>query len=201
MVISATTHCDEKLADSYTTIVHPMRRFVLKSNSDFASRVSNVFHGLSSLESNHNKWMTLNETHDSFESVNNSAKNTSVLFKKPSVPALRRRRRPLFYKRNTETWIKYSLKDIPISSDATNAVVAFQFLDELRKRKKNEESDDVLSQDDRIVFRKPSKKNFTVASATTVREVDEPISQQSQSINSVVNIKLDHLQNDPEDSS
>jgi len=200
------------LVNTHTKIVHPVKSFALKSSMEFASRSLSVFNDLNTIEMNHNAWVSENETHDSFDLNNNNIPPpvTSDTFKKPFAPVPRKRKSSFFpYKRNVRKWIKYSLEDVPISSDATNTAVALQFLDELRKKKEKNIIEE-NSSDDQVVFRKPSKRlsnvNNTIDSASTsTNEVWEQ-HPESEKIplkklkTSNSNIKLLHLQDDFDDA-
>ncbi|XP_078271301.1 U5 small nuclear ribonucleoprotein TSSC4 [Rhinoraja longicauda] len=92
-------------------------------------------------------------------------RQSSALCKKPSsVPD---------YLLHPERWTKYSLEDVPETSNKKNTAVAFEFMDGLKKQRKekptmdfnesftstfNQESDGVAS---KILFTKPSKPEMT----------------------------------------
>ncbi|XP_051885007.1 protein TSSC4 [Pristis pectinata] len=92
-------------------------------------------------------------------------RQSSVLCKKPhSVPD---------YLLHPERWTKYSLEDVPETSNKKNTAVAFEFMDVLKKQRKekfttdfnesstsccNQESDSVAG---KILFTKPSKPEMT----------------------------------------
>lgn len=199
MVNNSSERSDDNLVNSvdksHTTIIKPVKSFALQSNTQFACRASDVFQKLGSLEQDHTTWMSLNETYESFEVNNNAVENSSELsvFKKPFMRASSNRRAAIPYKRNMKKWVKYSLKDIPLSSDASNAAVAFQFLDELRRKKEEKIQGEVLTEDGKVMFRKNVRKTAAVASLLA-RKDNANSSVPYKSSGSVV--KLDHLQDD-----
>lgn len=213
---------------SHPGILHPVKSFELKSNNTFAGRASDVFNRLSSLENEHSMWMASNETHGSFETDDVSVESipdtstsdpfkktcpttdtfkkpctsTSDTFKRPYLPVRRNREHGFISKnKNTRVWRKYSLKDVPLTSDAKNAAVAFQFLNELRKKREESSSNETASDDGKVTFRKPVKKNLvqpTSSSHNKVSSSSETVTEKlSESINS--SIKLGHLQDEFED--
>ncbi|GFQ92718.1 uncharacterized protein TNCT_138171 [Trichonephila clavata] len=200
--------------------------FVLKSSSEFANRSESVFGELQILEKHHETWISKNETIDVFEEPDNndvmqnaesSKKHTaqqrkrkyklhdseldSKLFAKPfPMKEMRRKSFPLF-KRKSQRWIRYSLKDTPLSSDATNTAVALQFIDEIRKRK--EQKVDITENTEKIMFKKPanlkhrpSKAINTIGFSLFDKSSNEmtEISIGDQPKN--VHIELSHLQDD-----
>lgn len=205
--------------NSHTRIIQPAERFVLKSSSEFASRSVNIFNSLNYLEMDHKDWMSHNETYTSFEDHNNNEviHTPANEFKKPFAPLPQKRKAnlfsPLTVKRNMKKWIKYSLADVPISSDATNAAVALEFLSELRKKKDEEEMEVTSSTDEKIVFSKPKKLDSKLCDTTAasgsfslINEISDQNSQCSQRASSqkaigfMSRVTLQHLHEDLEDS-
>lgn len=95
--------------------------------------------------------------------------DSDYVFKKP-FPARNWKRNassaPNFGKQ-PKKWTKYSLEDVPVSSDATNAAAAFQFLNELKSRK--EQTVDAEDNTDKIVFKKPKPKERSAVSRIKTR--------------------------------
>ncbi|GFS78958.1 uncharacterized protein NPIL_494811 [Nephila pilipes] len=207
--------------------------FVLKSTSEFANRSDNVFGKLQALEKHHETWISENKTIDVIEESNDpdlmlneeSSKkylagkqckrkckndNTeldSKLFKKPfPVKEQKRKASMAHFKRKSQKWIRYSLKDTPLSSDATNTAVALQFIDEIRKKK--EQKPDETENTEKILFKKPihikhrpSKisnsmgcSSFVSVSHAKSSNEMPTVSNEDQPKN--VNIELSHLQDD-----
>lgn len=128
--------------------------------------------------------------------------STIDTFKKPFLPVRRNRKHDFISKnKNTRVWRKYSLKDVPLTSDAKNAAVAFQFLNELRKQKEESSSNETASDDGKVTFRKPVKRNLfqsTSSPRNKVSSISKTVTEKlSENINS--SIKLDHLQDEIED--
>lgn len=205
--------------------------FVLKSSSEFANRSEGVFGQLQILEKHHETWISENKTIDVSEEPDNhdSIPNTelskeyeagqqykrkcencdadSKLFKKP-FPGKEPRRKPYFplFRRKSQRWIRYSLKDTPLSSDATNTAVALQFIDEIRKRK--EQKLDITENVEKIIFKKPTNllhrpsKAISAIGSSSFGSVSHAKSSNEMSQISIgdqpknVNIELSHLQDD-----
>ncbi|XP_035204379.1 protein TSSC4-like [Stegodyphus dumicola] len=190
------------------------QNFCLKGSKEFASRSGNVFGELEILEKNHETWVSENYTHDCFEEPASSTEICvkTEIFKKPTIVPLSKRRSDLRFKRRSQKWTYYSLADVPITSDATNAAVAVQFLNELRKRHENNNDGEKSQNEGKIMFSKPTRKrsrrfphtessesatseteNFT--NLTINKEERAPKVQKVYKLSSI-NVKLDHLQND-----
>ncbi|KAF8790948.1 protein TSSC4-like [Argiope bruennichi] len=168
--------------------------FSLKATSEFAARSGDVFGRLQALEQRHETWVSEHETVESYDEPNIlDMQEDSEAFKKP-LPARQRKRkcsrcqdsdksgqvsysfkRPFPVKQESsvpqfklqpQKWKKYSLEDIPLSSDATNTAVALQFLDEIRQRKQQSESN-IADDSKKIVFNKPLHKKQKIAPDST----------------------------------
>ncbi|GBL76855.1 hypothetical protein AVEN_12545-1 [Araneus ventricosus] len=168
--------------------------FSLKSTSEFAARSGDVFGKLQVLEKKHETWISENETVESYEEPNTlDTQEDSEAFKKP-LPARQWKRKclesqdadkneqvPNFFKKpfpvkqkssvpqfklQPQKWKKYSLENIPLSSDATNTAVALQFIDEIRRHKEQPESN-ISENSDKIVFNKPLQKKQKTAPDST----------------------------------
>ncbi|GFY55055.1 uncharacterized protein TNIN_26011 [Trichonephila inaurata madagascariensis] len=169
------------------------KNFVLKSSSEFANRSENVFGELQVLEKHHETWISKNKTISVFEEPD----NIDVMQNAESKQ--RRKTFPLF-KRKSQRWIRYSLKDTPLSSDATNTAVALQFIDEIRKRK--EQKVDITENSEKIMFKKPTnlKKRPSKAISAIGSLFDKSSNEMTKT--SVgdrpknVHIELSHLQED-----
>ncbi|XP_054721929.1 uncharacterized protein LOC129231594 [Uloborus diversus] len=148
------------------------RSFSLKSNADFASRSTGVFGELSVLEQNHETWMSQNETVETFEETTDKDLVDSDVFKKPTVAIKRRKRCAALSLDRKPKWTKYSLEDIPLSSDATNTAVAMQFLSDLRK--KREEKCEDAETAGKIVFKKPKMRMKTKVECSAVHFGSNP---------------------------
>ncbi|KFM74458.1 Protein TSSC4, partial [Stegodyphus mimosarum] len=191
------------------------QNFCLKGSKEFASRSVNVFGELEVLEKNHETWVSENYTHDCFEEP---VSNTEIcvkteIFKKPTfVPPLKRRSN-LRFKRRSQKWTYYSLADVAITSDATNAAVAVEFLNELRKRDEYNNDGESSQNEGKIMFSKPTQKRSrhfphtasSSESATSesenftnliINKEERPSKLQKMYKLSSNNVKLDHLQND-----
>lgn len=205
--------------NSHTKIVRPVSCFVLKSSSEFTSRSVDVFSSLNTLENKHQTWVSNNETHETFDDSNNHERvqDTKDVFKKPFAPLPIKRKTTHISRnrRNMKKWIKYSLADVPLSSDATNSAVAFQFLSELRKKKEAEETGVTSSTDEKLVFCKPKKKkrysktcNSNVASSSVSGSDSITSDRNSQCLEKFScqngedkpNVNLMHLQDDFNDA-
>merc|ERR1712154_125899 len=61
---------------------------------------------------------------------------------------------------NPEKYTKYSLADVDLPTNNSNSQAAFAFLDEVKKRKSGESTDEVKVQEGaKFTFKKPTKKH------------------------------------------
>lgn len=129
--------------------------------------------------------------------------DSEVVFKKP-WPARSLKRKasssPNFGKQ-PKKWTKYSLEDVPVSSDATNAAAAFQFLNELKSRKEQNTDVDADDNTDKIVFKKPKQKERSAVSHVKARVVvaveddfSESCSGEEEECKTSGNVMLAHLE-------
>lgn len=128
--------------------------------------------------------------------------STSDTFKKPFLPARRNRKHDFISKnKNTRVWRKYSLRDVPLASDAKNAAVAFQFLSELRKQKEESSSNETALDDGKVTFRKPVKRNLFQSTSSPRNKVSSSSKTVTEKLSENINsgIKLDHLEDEFED--
>ncbi|GIX90658.1 protein TSSC4 [Caerostris extrusa] len=206
--------------------------FSLKSSSDFASRSGNVFGNLQLLEKHHEKWISENKVEDVVEPNNDNLTNfepfeepllkkhckrkpfkkpyglqtmrqNSNFFKKP-FPVKQKKVAVPNFKLQPQKWTKYSLEDIPVSSDASNRAVALQFINEIRKAKEVS-MPDINEAEEKITFNKPitKKQKIKVSSSTSDFTLVKPVSNSKSSTDVNIStqnkskglaVKLAHLQ-------
>ncbi|GFT00012.1 uncharacterized protein TNCV_4196831 [Trichonephila clavipes] len=123
------------------------------------------------------------------------------LFAKPFPSKEQRQKTFPLFKRKSQRWIRYSLKDTPLSSDATNTAVALQFIDEIRKRK--EQKVDITENSEKIIFKKPtnlkqrpSKAINAIGSSLFDKSSNEMTKTAVGDQPKNVHIELSHLQDD-----
>ncbi|GIY87677.1 protein TSSC4 [Caerostris darwini] len=206
--------------------------FSLKSSSDFASRSGNVFGNLQLLEKHHEKWISENKVEDVGEPNNDNLtdfepfekpllrkhckrkpfekpygretmRQNSNFFKKP-FPVKQKKVAVPNFKLQPQKWTKYSLEDIPVSSDASNRAVALQFINEIRKAKEVS-MPDINEAAEKITFNKPitKKQKIKVSSTTSDFTLVKPVSNSKSSTDVNIStqnkskglaVKLTHLQ-------
>ncbi|KAG8186637.1 hypothetical protein JTE90_021785 [Oedothorax gibbosus] len=131
----------------------------------------------------------------------------AALFKKPYPAKYLKRNAVPSFKKQPQKWTKYSLEDVPISSDATNAKAAFQFLNELKSRKEEKFDPDQDNSSDKIMFKKPKikERNATARSKTrlpplTIEELGPDSSNDEDEVlnkcKNSGNVLLAHLKED-----
>ncbi|XP_071043437.1 uncharacterized protein [Parasteatoda tepidariorum] len=184
------------------------KNFNLKGSNEFLSRSKDVFGELKSLEVAHESWISKNNTHECFPEsrdtetsefvkplnsvkVSEKRKDDSVVsFKKPMVPRnkYRKNHAPL---KGRKKWIKYSLEDVPLSSNADNTSTALAFITELRKRK--EPVHDTSDINEKLLFSKPREKvlRSKLSSSNNLSSVSSAANKNAKST-----IKLDHLEHE-----
>lgn len=207
---------------SHTKIVRPVECFTLKATTEFVTRSVDIFSSLTSLENKHQSWVSHNETHKPFEDTPvpepvqpdphvfkrpfQPVQSDPYVFKKPFAPLPLKQKAK--NKRNMRKWIKYSLEDIPLTSDATNSAVAFKFLRELREKKESMEETD--STGDKVIFCRPIKRKKDLnpcnvdapsCSMSSNKETSDQVSSSPrESSQKEEGIKLMHLQDDFDDA-
>lgn len=138
------------------------KAFQIRGSAEFASRTNFIFNGLNELEEKHDKWKA--ESSDTADVQKPEPCSTSefldcknVVFKRPRLPlSLKRKRNEDVvpdYVMNPHKWKKYSLADTPNITEESNAAVALQFLQDLKKKRQAQ----IVANDEEIItYRKPS---------------------------------------------
>lgn len=173
--------------------------FVKSADVGFADRQKNIFdllnvaekeknerqqkEGGTVMEISENESMDVEPTdevirpHKRKRSPTKQFRGKESIFKKPAAvhPKFKVKNIPDF-QRNPHKWVKYTLADVSQEdmSNQSNTAAAFDFLQEVKKRKSLDSGEESISDDSKVVFRPRSKP---VSSSFTVSELKNEISE------------------------